>query len=257
MPLAASHAPSLARLLRCADTAAPIRTEAAAVNDDLHVLPLHRRVRRAMQMSIAVAGIALVAAVLLHRALPLTAVVTSVLTGLLCGGCFAQLLWREQRGLSAPTGTSATLAVLLVCVVLAGMADAGVASGQRLELLPAVVSTLRHVLLPLLVFTYWLLFCGPVVLRWRVMLPFVPKMGWLAGMMIWPAQAGQVRFLLPTPGLPMWGEALVRTGLLVVMFGLALVVLRLMKKCLIQTGVKSRAFGDWNASAGFRPGTRL
>lgn len=257
MPLASSLAPPLARVLSRARAACPLRARPATVNDHIHVLPLHRRIRWSMEIGIAVTGIALVVVALLHRALPMPAAITTVLTGLLCGGCFAQLLWREQRGSYAPTDTSATLAVLLVCIVLAGIADAGLAAGQRVELLPAVVSTLRHVLLPLAVFMYWLLFCGPVVLRWRVMLPFVPVMGWLAGMVIWPAQAGPVRLPLPTPGLPMWSEALLRTGLLVVMFGLALVVLRLVKKCLIEAGVKSRAFGDWNASAGFRPGTRL
>lgn len=249
MPLASSLAPPLARVLSRTRAASPVRARPATVNDHVHVLPLHRRVRWAMEIGIAVAGITLVAAALLHRALPLPAVITTVLTGLLCGGCFAQLLWREQRGLFAPAGTSATLAVLLVCIVLAGMADAGLAAGQRVALLPALVSTLRHVLLPLLVFMYWLLFCGPVLLRWRAMLPFMPMMGWLAGRVIWSAQAGQVRWPSPTPGLPMWGETLVQTGLLLVLFGLALVVLRLVKKCLIDAGAKSRAFGDWNGAS--------
>ncbi|NQE48667.1 hypothetical protein [Herbaspirillum rubrisubalbicans] len=69
------------------------------------------------------------------------------------------------------------LAVSIVCLFCAGLRDSGLVAGQRVDLLVALVSALRHVVLPLGVFMYWLVFCGPVRLGWRMVMPSSPVLG--------------------------------------------------------------------------------
>jgi hypothetical protein len=60
--------------------------------------------------------------------------------------------------------------------------------------LAMAMSALRHGVLPLGIFTYWLVFCGPVMLVWRTVLPFAPMLGWLgfAVMQLDPGAAAAV-----------------------------------------------------------------
>jgi ABC-type uncharacterized transport system permease subunit len=69
-----------------------------------------------MAACLAAAGFSLLAITLMARSLPTYAACTSVLTALLCGGCFAHLLLRERRGLPESPRKSAMLATLIVCV---------------------------------------------------------------------------------------------------------------------------------------------
>jgi len=225
----------------------------SAVSEHVHVLPLHRRVRLTMEAGLAAVGVMLLAITLVARSLPTYTACTSVLTALLCGGCFAHLLVRGRRGLPESPRKSTMLATLIVCVFLAGLSDAGLAKDQRVDSLAMAVSALRHGVLPLGIFTYWLVFCGPVVLVWRTVLPFAPMLGWLGFAVMHSVQARQVRFQWRAPGWPAWGEAVVLAGLMVVLFAVGLLVLKVVKDCLVDAGRRSRAFGGWDTGAASKP----
>lgn len=224
----------------------------SAVSEHVHVLPVHRRVRLAIAAGLAAAAVTLLAITLLARSLPSYTACTSVLTALLCGGCFAHLLVRERRGLPESPRKSTMLATLIVCVFLAGLSDAGLAKDQPADSLAMAMSALRHGVLPLGIFTYWLVFCGPVMLVWRTVLPFAPMLGWLGFAVMQSIQVRQVRFPWRAPGWPAWGEAAMVAGLMVVLFAAGLLVLKVVKDCLVDAGRRSRAFGDWDAEKASR-----
>lgn len=224
----------------------------SAVSEHVHVLPVHRRVRLAIAAGLAAAAVTLLAITLLARSLPSYTACTSVLTALLCGGCFAHLLVRERRGLPESPRKSTMLATLIVCVFLAGLSDAGLAKDQPADSLAMAMSALRHGVLPLGIFTYWLVFCGPVMLVWRTVLPFAPMLGWLGFAAVQSIQARQVRFPWRAPGWPAWGEAAMVAGLMVVLFAAGLLVLKVVKDCLVDAGRRSRAFGDWDEAKASR-----
>lgn len=221
----------------------------SAVTEHVHVLPIHRRVRLGMEGGIVAASVLLLVATLAAHSLSTYTACTTVLTALLCGGCFAHLRVRERRGFPDSPRKSTMLATLIVCVFLAALSDTGMVHGQRGDAPGALVSALRHGVLPLGLFSYWLVFCGPMSLRWRAVLPFVPMLGWLCFAAIRSAQARQVRWPWASPGLSAWGEAAVLVALMVMLFAAGLVLLKLVKAYLVDAGMRSRAFGDWDAGA--------
>ena len=224
----------------------------SAVSEHVHVLPIHRRVQLTMEAGLAAVGVMLLAITSVARSLPTYTACTSVLTALLCGGCFAHLLLRERRGLPESPRKSAMLATLIVCVFLAGLSDAGLAKDQGVDSLSMAMSALRHEVLPLGIFTYWLVFCGPVMLVWRTVLPFGPMLGWLGFAVMQSTQARQLRFPWRAPGWPTWSDAAMLAGLMVVLFAVGLLVLKVVKACLVDAGRRSRAFGDWDEAKASR-----
>ncbi|AYR22768.1 hypothetical protein [Herbaspirillum rubrisubalbicans] len=222
------------------------------MTDHAHVLPLHRRVGLLLQTALLVAGATLSATALLDRSLSFHTACTAAITGLLCAGCFAHWLLREQRGLVESERKSVTLAVLIVCLFCAGLRDSGLVAGQRVDFLVALVSALRHVVLPLGVFMYWLVFCGPVRLGWRMVMPSSPVLGGLYFSMIHSIQGRPVRWPLRLLELQPKEAVLLHAGLLVLLFAGMLVGLKLVKKYLLTAAVRSAAFGDWDAAIALR-----
>lgn len=103
----------------------------SAVTAHVHVLPIHRRVRLGMEGGLVAASVLLLVATLAAHSLSTYTACTTVLTALLCGGCFVHLLVRERRGLPDSPRKSAMLATLIVCVFLAALSDTGMVHGQR------------------------------------------------------------------------------------------------------------------------------
>lgn len=127
------------------------------------VLPGHRRIRRLLYALIIIASVMLSIAACSAGA----SAWASALSGALSATYFSYLMRRVRRGGYEAGDQALTLPMMIASLLVTSLFEPAAGSAANLRLLPALLDALRHLVLPLLVFMYWVIFCGSAPLRLR------------------------------------------------------------------------------------------